>query len=128
MNNYSAQCLSVIAAVALPAVTASIYFYSAPAKRKIQHTALEPPASSTASSLQLVDNTDCLKNSKTVGSDVPSGEITPMVEFSYQRAFALLWLHFKSSYSNTNLVMWSVWWAFGTCAMGQVRQYHLFLM
>lgn len=46
-------------------------------------------------------------------------------EFSYQRAFALLWLHFKSSYSNGTLIMWSVWWALGTCTMSKVSSYNL---
>lgn len=40
--------------------------------------------------------------------------------FSYRRAFTLLWAHFKTSYSNKLIIMWSIWWAFATCGMYQV--------
>lgn len=112
----------MIAAIALPSVTASIYFYSASTIKKSIPTISDPPASSTASCDQLVDITDSL-NIKTLKISNGQENATPLVKFSYQRAFALLWLHFQSSYSNSNLVMWSVWWAFDTCAMGQVKHF-----
>lgn len=125
----------MIAALVLPSVRTSIYFYTA--KKNISSEPNIGPsqsaASITSSSVHLVATADFLDLNKSSAIEVAEkGKSSAIevaekdatsVEFSYQRAFSLLWLHFKSSYSNGTLVTWSVWWAFGMCAIGQVSKW-----
>jgi len=47
----------------------------------------------------------------------------PIREFSWKRASKLLWKHFVSSYSDIEVVQWSLWWALAVCGALQVQQY-----
>lgn len=42
--------------------------------------------------------------------------------FSARRAMRLLWTHFCESYSNAEVVQWSLWWALTMCGFTQVRR------
>lgn len=41
----------------------------------------------------------------------------------FQQAFLLLWSQFRSAYSNTNILVWSLWYAVGMCGYLQVISY-----
>lgn len=76
-NYFSAQSVSLVTALALPAVKYSVYFYS--------------------------------PNSEATISTVESEKAKP--KFSMQRAVKLLWKHLIDSYTNRNVVEWSLWWS-----------------
>lgn len=61
------------------------------------------------------------KDLKTVES---ADEAEPIREFSWSRAFQLLWKHFKTSYADTDVVTWSLWGALATCGALQVNAAH----
>ena len=42
---------------------------------------------------------------------------------SWKRSMKCLWYDFKQCYSNTELLRWSLWWAFATCGEFQVENY-----
>lgn len=133
---FSAQCLSIIIAFALPSVSASVYFYSKSSDtdaiqadtdlKQIQRDGkiIENIQLSVVNST-ITGNTDYkIPKDKSIVVPTPSEKQHQSNEseavFSYKRAFTLLWCHFKTSYSNKLIIMWSVWWALGTCGMYQV--------
>lgn len=42
-------------------------------------------------------------------------------KFSCQRASYVLWTHFTTSYSNSTVVVWSIWWALAMAGFLQVK-------
>ena len=41
----------------------------------------------------------------------------------YKNAFLLLWAHFRSSYTNPDVIIWSIWYSIGMCGYLQVISY-----
>lgn len=61
------------------------------------------------------------KDLRTVESASAIEPIEPIREFSWSRAFKLLWKHFKTSYSDIDVITWSLWGAMATCGALQVN-------
>lgn len=136
-----AQCLSLMCALVLPSVSASIYFYytvdsvtaaissnklkntqtkqceiATPISNEVQIATTNPTCTDTNSMQQL--HIEGVVAASSDGNETIA--TTKKAVFSNKRAFSLLWSHFKTSYSNKSIVLWSVWWALATCGMYQV--------
>lgn len=90
----SAQIVATIFAISLPSVKESIYFY----RRNSKSTAIE------------ADN---------LGNGLPNA----FPQSNTKQAFALMWSQFKCAYSNRQILLWSIWYAFGLCGFLQVLTY-----
>lgn len=95
--NFLAQGASLVVGVLLPSVGVSLYFYSLPGSSE--------------------------GNSESSESRKDSSEETAKPQFSYPRAFKLLWQHFLESYSNLKVIQWSVWWALAMAGFLMVQIY-----
>lgn len=101
--------MSLIVAILLPSVGISLYFYSVP-KTEPNSEAVDNQSSIDIKSDLKVTNTADLKP-----------------QFSYSRAFALLWRHFLDSYSNPKILQWSLWWSLAMAGFLMVQFYVQFL-
>lgn len=143
----ASQIASLLFALMLPSVTASLYFYTIPTKIE------SPPSSNCPSTLELNytksaginDNESGSSNSEhtlrtgqshphkiTTMTALPPSTPTTMKnddfadlkpEFSWQRAYQLLWQHFLEAYTNPVVVQWSLWWALAMAGYLQVVSY-----
>lgn len=116
---FTAQCLSFVCALALPAVSASMYFY---------YTVDNSNKSNNSNNtIRRNEDTDEIKSVEEFQIDtIVTNSATHLQSksiFSYKRAFVLLWTHFKTSFSNKLIILWSVWWALATCGMYQVGSF-----
>ena len=91
-----AQIISLFWAIALPAVSTSLYFHP-----KVQQD------------VQVYDPEQTEKDKK------ESDAVEP--KCSGKTAASLLWTHFKNSYSDSTVVLWSLWWALAMCGFVQVH-------
>lgn len=110
--------MSFVCALALPAVSASMYFYytvdNSNKSNNSNNTIRRNEETTEIKSVEVFQiDTVVVTNSAT--------NLHTKSIFSYKRAFALLWTHFKTSFSNKSIILWSVWWALATCGMYQVR-------
>lgn len=116
---FTAQCLSFVCALALPTVSASMYFYytvdNSNKSNNSNNTIRRNEESDETKSVAEFQIDNIVTNSTT--------QIHSKSIFSYQRAFALLWTHFKTAFSNKLIILWSVWWALATCGMYQVGSF-----
>lgn len=134
----TAQVISFLWGFLLPSVGVSLYFYSSPEplteklsppttngalKGHINHAAqfdgdtqVAVAVSEKGDHIQLSSIT---KDHKTIENGIATAE--PVRTFSWARASNLLWAHFKTSYSNAEVVQWSLWWALALCGSLQVK-------
>lgn len=77
----AAQSVSLIIGIILPSVTFSVYFYS---------------------------SRDSINNNSDITDSGDINNVKP--KFSLDRAVKLLWKHFVESYSNSNVIQWSLWY------------------
>ena len=122
----------------LPSVGVSLYFYSSPEpiadkptpaingalKGHINHGAHFDGDNQVAISVSEkgdhIQMTTIAKDQKIVENGITVAE--PVRTFSWARASNLLWAHFKTSYSNIEVVQWSFWWALALCGSLQVMK------
>lgn len=100
---YTAQCISVFWAIALPAVGVSLYFHA--------------PVDSENPEREDISERKLDRNGKKVAAP----------QSSYKRAVFILFSHFKDSYSDPVVIQWSLWWALASCGFTQVQMYIQFL-
>lgn len=125
----TAQTISLVWAVLLPAVATSVYFY-APVTEigadTIAHNGVDLRSGSTAKAATSIELYEKSRGVTTVINGSPKIQMEnqqqPVVKgkFSTRRAMRLMWTHFTESYSNLEVVQWSVWWALTTCGFMQV--------
>lgn len=111
------QCSTLIWALLLPSVGTSLYFYSA---NQLTETGnIKNVQNVIPHTISTVEDTkkrlDC---EKTVNAPRDKAEIHP--KFSASLAFAQLSIQFKTSYSNPEVIKWSIWWAIAMCGYLQV--------
>lgn len=92
-----AQVFATLFAISLPKVKKSIYFYR------------DNENGSTRSNN--IENLSRNLNLRATGTK------------RYRKAFKLMWQQFTCAYSNKQVVLWSVWYAFGLCGFLQVTTY-----
>lgn len=92
-----AQIAATLFALGLPSVKKSIYFYR--------------DNENDCSRLDNIENLPRNLNLKATGNG------------KYRKAFKLMWHQFRSAYSNRQVLLWSVWYAFGLCGFLQVTTY-----
>lgn len=106
-----AQCVSVIFAICLPAVSVSIYFYSSNQQNECKSIDMK----------MSTDNNVIVAVEKSKNHD---NEITqrnePKPQFSFSLAVKRIAEHFRTSYSNLVVVQWSILWAMAMCGFLQV--------
>lgn len=95
-----AQVAATLFAIFLPKVNESIYFY----RRNME----------TASVTDIVDPFG-------MNAEVVTGQSTK--QQTYRQAFRLMRKQLESSYSNRQVVLWSIWYAFGMCGFLQILSY-----
>lgn len=106
-----AQIFSTLWAFILPAVPTSIYFH-----RKKTRTVKPTPS-------EEIDNVNLhlYVPSKSLG-EVPDAKLSDDVDVPTQ-SFKLLWYKFCTAYSNSSVVIWSIWYAMGMCGYLQAVSY-----
>lgn len=112
-----AQCISLMWAVLLPSVSASMYFYA-----KDDNDNHSGPVSDANSTAAVIAGTEEQSAHTTEKGDVASTDekaVTP--RFSRSKAFNILWMHFTVSYSNDVVIVWSIWWAIAMAGFLQVN-------
>lgn len=121
--------MSLVCALILPSVSASMYFYytvDTTTTNKQKNSIIRDERKSSTNELQIVNDTNSMQQlhiGLANGNEATtSTTTTTKTVFSNKRAFTLLWSHFKTSYSNKSIVLWSVWWALATCGMYQVSE------
>lgn len=123
----------------LPSVGVSLYFYSSPESES--ENAIEGPVANenikghvnlgaqfdSDSQFVVCEKGNHIqlpvpKEQKIVAvTDIENAESEePVREFSWKRASNLLWKHFVTSYSDIEVVQWSLWWALAVCGALQV--------
>ncbi|XP_063704425.1 folate transporter 1-like [Culicoides brevitarsis] len=60
---------------------------------------------------------------KELESIMPLNNAAPRPQEKPLTAFQLLWSQFKTSYSNVEVLQWSIWYTIGTCGFYQVTSY-----
>ena len=63
-----------------------------------------------------------MESSASVGDDHQAPAV-PSSSLSFKDVSKLLWFDFKTSYSTTYTLKWSLWWAFAMCGYFQVLNY-----
>ena len=106
LNFISLASVSVATVVAcfLPSVDKSIYFH----RGEVLENVKDEEQNSAASKPNEVSQ---------------SNPNSPPKESVIKRAFKLIWLNFKTSFSDLYLLKWSLWWAFAMCGYFQVLNY-----
>lgn len=136
-----AQCISLVWAILLPSVSASMYFYAK--EDVVNDTAKERTAGleneCKGNHVTFVKDSDTNRSLNTmqittietteVGSAMAPANVMPTQtvdkpKFSCQTAVRMLWKHFIMAYSNPTVVVWSIWWA---VAMSGFLQVNLFI-
>lgn len=87
MKFFLAQAISFPISLLLPSVGISLYMWSVEPQNNIEQ--------SDKSQRDLMIQNDAQKP-----------------KFSFERASKLIWQHFKESYSNRTVLVWSIWWSF----------------
>jgi solute carrier family 19 (thiamine transporter), member 2/3 len=100
------QIMATLWAFSLPAVKNSLYFH-----RQSDNQSLVVDAG---------DNRHGEYNSKSssIGMAQTKDEQKKVIS-----PFQLLWLHFKSAYTNKQVIKWSIWYALAMCAYFQITAY-----
>lgn len=106
LSSLSAQCVSVVIATLLPAVGVSMYFYS---NDNNDFKSVDMKMSTDNSDVNAVEKSSVgsLKNGKTP-------------RFSFSLAIQRIGEHLKMSYSNMEVVQWSILWGMAMCGFLQV--------
>ncbi|XP_055640796.1 thiamine transporter 1-like isoform X2 [Toxorhynchites rutilus septentrionalis] len=100
----AAQTSATVWALLLPSVKTSMYF----------HRAALPPTMCTP-----INDGSC-------GNDCSSDKISVSIPSFKQKilsAFVLIWLHFKTSFTNLTVLQWSIWYALAMAGYIQVTAY-----
>lgn len=140
-----AQCISLGWAILLPSVSVSMYFYTsnvvAPIEPSIgitdgnaemtsyggveqrHHHQPQPQSNADGLAAQPIENQPQI-NSIESGHKEKSTTIEQKVspKFSWRNAIYVLWTHFRTSYSNNVVVVWSIWWALAMAGFLQVNR------
>lgn len=95
----SAQILCTVWTVTLPKVSTSLYFH--------RKGAGSTPAQDERELEAIVQTPERVKSN-------------PPKELS---SFKLLWVQFKTSYADVQVLQWSLWYALGSCGFFQVTSY-----
>lgn len=100
----SAQIGATIWAFLLPSVDTSLYFH-----KSTQHQEL-PTTDDDIDSITFSQSSSIENNSATAAG-------------KYKKAFRLFGSHFKSAYTNYNVLIWSVWYSVAMCGYLQIISY-----
>ncbi|XP_072020041.1 thiamine transporter 2-like isoform X2 [Amphiura filiformis] len=119
--SFTSVAIATIFSLFLPKVDSSTYFHrndpnihDVPSDASLSETSGSGHASSLHTepgdipdNVSVVDSTNwCIRHMKT-----------------WCNNFRILWLDFKTCYSDRHLLKWSLWWAFATCGYFQVGNY-----
>lgn len=108
----------MIWALLLPSVGTSLYFYSANQPNdKIDESNKPNGISTIENTLKTLDDAN---NCEKAVSEFKVDEKS-VTKFSASLAFSQLSIQFKTSYSNPEVIKWSVWWAIAMCGYLQVK-------
>lgn len=137
-----AQCISLVWAILLPSVSASLYFYAKEdvannltvqkvaghEKGGAVNTAFEEDGVVNRNT-QIITMAKSEDGSGTVPAPVDAVQTQTAVKpkFSCQTAFRMLWKHFIMAYSNPTVVVWSIWWAVAMSGFLQVKYQFWFI-
>lgn len=119
----------------LPSVGVSLYFYSSPESIKDAPNTNAELKGHTNHGAQFEGENHIVIGDKSnplqlsaLSKDVKDIDVEvatasePVRTFSWARASNLLWKHFVTSYSDMEVLQWSLWWALALCGSLQVRQ------
>ncbi|XP_046639183.1 thiamine transporter 1-like [Daphnia pulicaria] len=101
---------ATVVACFLPNVSQSIYFHRG--KPKENDKALDQLDSPNMG--RVTDGVDQITSNDSTASET---------EWTLASVYQLLWIDFKSSFSNAYMLKWSLWWAFAMCGYFQVLNY-----
>lgn len=111
-----AQCISLIFALLLPAVSISLYFYSNDSENKIDLTKVDNDAG-------VKSNTNSDYDLNTMEKSYYETEQNErQLTFSIKHAITRIGEHITTSYSNTVVIQWSILWAISMCGFLQVTE------
>lgn len=120
-NLFTAQIISLVWAIALPAVGTSLYFHT---KHPLSNCKSTSPIDSD---LEVSVKTQMNAKNESIESNAYSCRKTLTKRDRSRHAVGLLWHHFIESYSDPVIVQWSLWWALAMCGFTQVQMYIQFL-
>lgn len=120
---FAAQCISLIFALLLPAVSISLYFYSNDGENKIDLPKLD---NDNDAEVKSNTNTDYDLNAMEKSFYQTQQNELQMPTLSIKHAITRIGGHITTSYSNTVVIQWSILWAISMCGFLQVTEYKNF--
>lgn len=119
----TAQCISLIFALLLPAVSISLYFYSNDGENKIDLPKFD---NDIDAGLKSNTNIGCDLNTMEKSCYQTQQNERQMPIFSIKHAITRIGVHITTSYSNTVVIQWSILWAISMCGFLQVTEHNFF--
>ena len=111
----SAIIFATVWAFFLPSVGQSIYFH----RKHEKHVAFTNNGI-RASQPDNLNQAPCVPEER---AKYDSAEVNISILNKVRQAYVLLWKDFLGAYSNSHVILWSIWWSFSTCGFLQVSSY-----